>query len=183
MRRRSRKVVLIGLPGVGKSDLGLALARALHFPFFDSDHTPGAARQHQMSTALRSTGSEQDSDQWTADHDWLTRLAATSGPCVIAAPWTAVGAVSDGSVGDCTVLLLTSSIETLMRRLAADGCDDETLESLRTTWSQLVQHVEQLAQRADAVIETDHRQVETLVSHVVELLAHLGSQSSTASTR
>ena len=44
------KVVLVGLPGAGKTTFGKQLARELNFPFFDSDGL--IEQKHQMKIPM-----------------------------------------------------------------------------------------------------------------------------------
>lgn len=76
LRGLTQNVVLIGMPGAGKTSCGRALARRLARPFADVDDTIRAEQGHSAAEIIREDGE----DAFRAiEHDVTARLGARSG--------------------------------------------------------------------------------------------------------
>lgn len=112
-------IVLVGLPGVGKSTVGRRLARRLGLPFVDSDEEIERAAIHTIPEIFDRFGEASFRD---GERRVLRRLIE-SGPGVIA---TGGGAFMDAEtraliLERCLAVWLEADIETLAARVARRG--------------------------------------------------------------
>ena len=159
MRRFQQPIVLIGLPGAGKSTVGFALARRLNRPFYDIDHSAQSSDDHRFVEA--------ESDPATAEGEWLERISWTSEPSVITAPWSQARSVVERGTSDRLVVFLDAGAETLSRRLSDDGVEDGVVDELQAALSRDADLLHQLAATATVAVTTDGRPVDDIVDEIV----------------
>lgn len=105
-------VVLVGLPGVGKSTIGLRLARELRRPFLDSDTALGLDTGHGVRT---------DAVHDEAECAWFARVAGSAQPAVIVAPAVILSIGVDEPLRQrLWMVFLDAPLATIATRLAQD---------------------------------------------------------------
>jgi shikimate kinase len=114
------RVVLVGLPGVGKSTVGRALAAHLEVPFVDVDDLIAVAAGRSAAAVLREQGEVALRE---AEARALDDALGRPGPLVLATGGGAVEAASSRALlaGASLVVLLEAPPDTLLERL--DGGD------------------------------------------------------------
>lgn len=107
-----RTIVVMGVTGVGKSTVGLALARALGYAFFDADELHSAANIEKMrrGEAL----SDDDRAPWL--EALRARIASSSQPLVVAC--SALRASYRQALGDVAFVLLDAPDDVIAHRLS-----------------------------------------------------------------
>jgi shikimate kinase len=112
-------IVLVGMPGGGKSTVGRHLARQLKRPFFDSDHEIESRLGEPIRRFFELNGEEAFRD---VEQEVIAALTREQGNCVLATGGGAVlrEANREALRRDATVLYLRSTPEELMRRLRHD---------------------------------------------------------------
>lgn len=111
--RAKRHIALIGLPGVGKSTVGMLVARLIGRPFFDSDTALGLAPAHRV---------ERDATLDAAERTWFERVAGSRQAAVIAAPAAVLTTGIDESLSSgLWIVWLDASPGVLAARLRRDG--------------------------------------------------------------
>ncbi|WP_029462680.1 shikimate kinase [Serpentinimonas barnesii] len=162
-------IILIGLPGSGKSTVGRLLARRLQLPFVDSD----SAIEQRLGCSIREfferEGEARFRDEEQALIDELTQAA----PCVLS---TGGGAVLRPANRQCLrergrVFYLRSSPEEVFRRVQHDRSRPllqvaDPLQKLRELY----------AQRDPLYRETAHHVVETGRPSVASLVNWIAAQ-------
>jgi len=162
-------IILIGLPGSGKSTVGRLLARRLQLPFVDSD----SAIEQRLGCSIREfferEGEARFRDEEQALIDELTQAA----PCVLS---TGGGAVLRPANRQCLrergqVFYLRSSPEEVFRRVQHDRSRPllqvaDPLQKLRDLY----------AQRDPLYRETAHHVVETGRPSVASLVNWIAAQ-------
>jgi len=136
------RVALVGLPGVGKSTIGAALAKALGATFVDVDDLVAAAEGASPASLLRSVG---EGAFRVAEARALSAALAVPGDVVVATGGGAVESADSRAqlAGFGTVVHLVAPAATLLARL--DGGDRplvaepsierlEALEARRGPW-------------------------------------------------
>jgi len=167
-----RHVVLIGLPGAGKSAAGRLAARALGCPFCDLDDRIVADTGMTIAELFERLGEPafRDAERSALDH------ALAEPPQLIAAGggWAAQPGNLERSRDRAVTVYLRCDPETAARRLA--GTEDRPLLA-----GDLAGRVRLLAaarapfyQRADATVETDDRTVHEVATAVVTLARSVG---------
>lgn len=118
-----RHVVLIGLPGVDISKIGLGLARELRRPFLNGDN----AQDLQTDDRQR-----HDAVLAAAECAWFERVAATTLPAVIAPPPTVLAGGVDGALWErlWVVFLDASPVSKLSESDRGPGGDHERARRL-----------------------------------------------------
>jgi shikimate kinase/shikimate kinase/3-dehydroquinate synthase len=108
-----RHIALIGLPGAGKSTVGLMVARLICRPFFDSDTALGLPPAHRVA---------RDATHDAAERAWFERVAGARQPAVIAAPAALLTSEIDDTWAHALwVVWLDVSPSTLAGRLRHDA--------------------------------------------------------------
>jgi len=111
--RARRHIALIGLPGVGKSTVGLLVARLICRPFFDSDTALGLAPTHRVA---------RDATLDAAERAWFERVAASRQPGVIAAPTALLTTGVDDTVSNALwIVWLDVSTSVLDSRIGSES--------------------------------------------------------------
>lgn len=169
-----RSVILVGLPGSGKTTVGRQLARRLQLPFVDSDHLIEQRVRCSIRDFFESEGEESFRDVEQSVIDELTQ----SGPCVLSTGGGAViRAANRGHMHQRgKVVYLNSSPDELLRRLRHDssrpllqvGNPLARLRDLYAVRDPLYR------QTAHFVIETGRPSVATLVNMIVMQLELAG---------
>lgn len=164
----SRHVVLIGLPGSGKSTVGKLVADALGAPFVDIDVivTRKEGRPIAMIFAERGEAAFREIER-------VEMEAALAGPPSIIAPgggWAA----QDGALASVQqrgfVVYLKSRPDTAATRAAPQGNRPTLMgEDPALQMRQLLRDREPFYLKADATVETDRKAAAKVVEEIVRL--------------
>ena len=113
------KIILIGLPGSGKTSAGRAVARHFSWPFVDSDEALVSALGMSIKEYFAAHGEEAFRDQETAV---LKRLVSQTGPFVLSTGGGAILRAENRQLltSAGTVLYLQAEPEAIYRRLRHD---------------------------------------------------------------
>ena len=113
----TRRIVIMGVSGCGKSTVGAGLAEALHIPYRDGDDLHPAANVEKMRAGIPLT----DDDRWP----WLDRVAATlhaEAPVIVgcsALRRAYRDRIRAGAGGPVQFIHLTGSRDVIAARMAA----------------------------------------------------------------
>lgn len=169
-----RSLVLVGLPGSGKSTVGRSLARRLNLPFHDSDH----AIEQRIGCSIREFFDRQGEAAFRdIEQDVVAQLAG-QGDCVLATGGGAVlreaNRTALRSAGH--VLYLRSGPDELFRRLRHDT--QRPLLQVADPQARLRQLFAErdplYRQTAHFIIETGRPSVPTLVNMILMQLELAG---------
>jgi shikimate kinase len=171
----SRPVVLVGLPGSGKSTVGRSLARRLRLSFVDSDQVI----EQRIGCSIREFFEREGEARFRDEEQQALADIAAGPPCVLA---TGGGAVLRQANRDILrnaghVVYLRSTPEELWRRLSRD-----TKRPLLQVSDPLAKLRELFAQRdplyreiAGFVVDTGRPSVPTVVNSVLTQLGSAGA--------
>mgnify|MGYP003575850566 FL=1 len=169
-----QSLVLVGLPGSGKSTVGRSLARRLNLPFSDSDH----AIEQRLGCSIREFFAREGEARFRdIEQEVLAELAAAE-PRVLATGGGAVLREANRAVlrGAGHVLYLRSTPEELFRRLRHDT--QRPLLQVSDPQARLRQMYEErdpfYRETAHFVIETGRPSVPTLVNMILMQLELAG---------
>lgn len=167
-------LILVGLPGSGKSTVGRSLARRLGLPFNDSDHVI----EQRIGCSIRSFFDREGETAFRDIEQSVLRELADAGQGVLA---TGGGAVLRQANRDALraagqVIYLRSTPDEVFRRLRHDANRpllqvDDPLERLRTLQAE---RDPLYRQTAHFVIETGRPSVPTLVNMILMQLELAG---------
>lgn len=170
-------IILVGMPGAGKSTIGRSAARRLEMPFFDSDKELIARTGVSVATIFEIEG---EAGFRARESALLAELAEKDG-AVIATGGGAILAPANRTLfrEHGTVIYLCASIEDLLRRTQRDvnrpllrtGNPRATLQALFDVRDPLYREC------AHLVVDTGTQSVSRLVS---DLLRRLGRSTSAA---
>jgi shikimate kinase len=163
-----RHVVLIGLPGSGKSAVGKLVAEALQGPCHDIDAivTRKEGRPIQMIFAERGEDAFRQLERQEMD-------GALAGPASVIVPgggWAAQPGALESVQGRALLVYLKTRPDTATARAAPQGNrpalmgEDPTLQM-----RQLLREREPFYLKADAQVETDRKTAAKVADEVVEL--------------
>ena len=171
-----RPIILIGLPGAGKSTVGARVASELGGTFVDVD----AFIEEKTGRTVRAIFREDGEGAFRDLERKAVAEALESGstrPAVVApgGGWAAQPGVLEAVDGLALVVHLVVSPDEAADRLAQTGdrpllLGGPMVDRLRTLMSERSGNYA----RAAVVVETDHRSVEAVVREVVELARKLG---------
>jgi shikimate kinase len=163
-------IVLIGMPGAGKSTVGVLLAKRLRFAFIDTDIIIQVREGRSLQELIRAHGAE---EFCRIEENHILSLAVDShviapGGSVVYRPQAMAHLKAHG-----TVIYLDIAVERLKRRL--DDVDargvvigpGQTIESLYAERRPLYLHY------ADAVVETDGLTPDQVVGRVLDALRRI----------
>lgn len=168
-QRMRRPIVMIGLMGAGKTRIGMALAKALEIPFYDSDHEIEDAAGMDIPTIFERFGETYFRD---GERRVLQRLL-DQGLCVVA---TGGGAVMNAQTAEIiwtrsVCVWLRADLATLVKRtsrtdhrpLLKQGDPGEILGNL-------IEARYPTYEKADIVVDSFDGPVNELVDDVLEKL-------------
>lgn len=159
-----KNVVLIGMPGAGKSTVGVLLAKALSFDFIDTD----LIIQKEQKKKLFEIINEQGIDEFLKiENDVLKRISAEH--TVIATGGSAIfGKEAMKHLGEIgTIVYLKLSCDEIVRRvnnIKTRGIAMSKGKSLQDVYNERVSYYERYA---DIVIEADDHTIEETVESVL----------------
>lgn len=167
----SKTMVIVGMPGSGKSSVGLRLAAKLGLPFFDSDSEIAATSGMSARQIIESFGEDEFRK---VEKQTILRLLEEN-PCIIA---TGGGAfiieetrtfVKEKAIS----IWLRVDVDELFRRVSRNnnrpllkGDDEERRKKLEL----LLAEREKFYSEADIAVDSDSRPVEETVSRVLKAL-------------
>lgn len=159
-----KNLVLIGMPGAGKSTVGVLAAKALALPFVDVDVALQAREGRRLSALLEIHGHAAFcalEGRFVLEQDWHGMVIATGGSLVYSA------AAMDQLAATGFVVYLQASLETLAARLGdldARGVvrrPGQTLAELHAERHPLYQRY------AEATVACDGKTADTVVNETV----------------
>lgn len=162
-------VVLVGVPGAGKSAVGARVAEALGLPLVEVD----ALVEADLGAPAAEVFAAGESDYRAVEE--AHALAALAGPGVVVLTSGAVEAAPvRAALAGLPVVWLRTSVATLTRRLGMNSLGMATLVAIRTRMaSMLEERARWYASVATAVVDTDRLEVAAVAAAV---LTELGAQ-------
>ena len=166
-----RNVVLIGMPGCGKSTCGVLAAKALCKDFVDTDLVIQQREKKSLQTIINEEGNDRFA---AAEESALLSLDAEN--AVIATGGSAVYSRRgmEHLKANATLLYLRISFDTMMNRIknmSSRGIllrDGETIEAMYEERGALYEAY------ADRIIDCDGREIEDTVSEIVRIVLGQG---------
>ncbi len=166
-------LVLVGLPGVGKTTIGRAAARALGRPFLDFD----IEIERREGMPLRELFRDKGEDHFRALEHALTSEVSTTGGMVLSpgGGWITQPASVELLRKAGRIIYLRASPEAVARRLRRVEtrpllAGRDPLVALRELYAKR----RALYEGADAVLDTERLSRHELIARVVELGSHQG---------
>ena len=175
----SRSIVLVGMPGCGKSAIGRRLAPRLELPFVDADEEIERAAGKTITEIFADHGEAYFRD---GERRVITRLLA-SGPQVLATGGGAVMAqeTRDNIRKDGISVWVKAELPVLVRRVAKrntrplfEGRDPEVV------MRELMAERDPIFAASDVVVESRDVQHDVIVAEIIEALAARTSVTRTA---
>ena len=162
-----RNVVLIGMPGCGKSTLGVLLAKAMMMDFIDTDlllQKQGGKPLQQMVDELGTEGFSEAEEQCICSLDVQNTVIATGGS--VALEERAMAHLKENSV-ILFVKLSYESIEQRLKNISTRGIAMKKGQTLRDLYDlrQPFYH-----KWADLTVESDHQEIEESVERLMQAL-------------
>jgi shikimate kinase len=169
-----RHIVLVGLPGSGKSTVGKAVAAALHRAFLDFDKEIERREGSDISTIF----AEKGEPYFREKERELTSQLATSGGLVLSpgGGWMANGDSLSLLRHRARVIYLMVKPETALKRMGASRTSrpilvrPDPLGELR----RLLTERGTVYERADHVIDTERMSAQQVIDKVVALATSMG---------
>ena len=162
-----RNVVLIGMPGCGKSTLGVLLAKAMTMDFIDTDlllQKQGGKPLQQMVDELGTEGFSEAEEQCICSLDVQNTVIATGGS--VAMEEKAMEHLRQNGV----VAFVKLSYETIEKRL-----NNISTRGIAMKKGQTLRDLYDLRQPfyhkwADLTVESDHQEIEESVERLMQAL-------------
>lgn len=167
---RVRALVLVGLPGSGKSGVGSLLARRLGWGFVDVDTSVEADTGRTIPELFRERGE--------AAFRRLERratAAALRGDPVVVAPgggWAAAPGALDTLPPDALAVWLRTRPDTAYDRLAGAGGRPLLEHDPRSVLERLARERAPFYERAELVVDTDERTQEAVAEEIIAALSN-----------
>lgn len=160
-------IVLIGMPGVGKSTSGVILAKVMGYEFIDSDLLIQKREHKKLAQIIEERGVE---GFWQVENEVNSAIEVEG--AVIATGGSAIyGKEAMEHLHEIgTVVYLHASYRTLERRLRNLKSRGVTLREGQTLKDLYEERVPLYQKYADFVVEQDHLDIEGTVKNVLEQL-------------
>lgn len=168
-----RHIILVGLPGAGKSTVGRLVAEALGAPFVDPDEAIVQAQGISIAELFARRG---EAAFRALERDAV--LGALAGPPAVIAPgggWAAQDGALDAASGQCLVVHLATEPAVAAGRLEAGGgrpllAGPDPQQRMEQLWA--ARH--SFYSRAHAAVTTDGRTPADVATEVVQLARSQG---------
>ena len=166
---RPAHLVLVGLPGVGKTTVGRAVAARLGRPFLDFD----AELERLTVRTVPELFAERGEEAFRALERALTAELARGAPMVLApgGGWVTNAGVVALLRPPARIIYLAAEPATALRRMGAERATRPLLRGTDplATLRELLGAREVLYRMADAVVETDLLEIQEVIERVVAL--------------
>ena len=163
-----KNVVLIGMPGSGKSTSGVLAAKALCMDFVDTDLVIQQNEKMPLQAIINTKGNESFAaaeESAVCGLNVQNAVIATGGSVVYSQK--AMAHLKENAV----VLYLRISFETMMKRIADMHSRGILLKDGETVRAMYDERISLYEKYADAILDCDGKAVETTVSEIVATLA------------
>lgn len=167
-----KNIVLIGMPGAGKSTVGLLLAKALNRPFIDTDLLIQKQENHYLQELINTRGMNEFLDieeKVILGLDAENTVIATGGSAVYSEP--AVRHLKSNGI----VVFLNSQMYQLERRLKNVRTRGIAMKSGQTLYNLYLERLPLYRKYADLEIDCSKKHIETIVSDIKDGLLKLGN--------
>ena len=163
-----KNVVLIGMPGSGKSTSGVLAAKALCMDFVDTDLVIQQNEKMPLQAIINTKGNESFAaaeESAVCGLNVQNAVIATGGSVVYSQK--AMAHLKENAV----VLYLRISFETMMKRIADMHSRGILLKDGETVRAMYDERISLYEKYADMILDCDGKDVETTVSEIVATLA------------
>ena len=163
-----KNVVLIGMPGSGKSTSGVLAAKALCMDFVDTDLVIQQNEKMSLQAIINTKGNESFAaaeESAVCGLNVRNAVIATGGSVVYSKK--AMAHLKENAV----VLYLRISFETMMKRIADMHSRGILLKDGETVRAMYDERISLYEKYADKILDCDGKDVETTVSEIVATLA------------
>ena len=163
-----KNVVLIGMPGSGKSTSGVLAAKALCMDFVDTDLVIQQNEKMPLQAIINTKGNESFAaaeESAVCGLNVRNAVIATGGSVVYSQK--AMAHLKENAV----VLYLRISFETMMKRIADMHSRGILLKDGETVRAMYDERISLYEKYADMILDCDGKDVETTVSEIVATLA------------
>ena len=163
-----KNVVLIGMPGSGKSTSGVLAAKALCMDFVDTDLVIQQNEKMPLQAIINTKGNESFAaaeESAVCGLNVRNAVIATGGSVVYSQK--AMAHLKENAV----VLYLRISFETMMKRIADMHSRGILLKDGETVRAMYDERISLYEKYADMILDCDGKDVETTVSEILATLA------------
>lgn len=160
-------IVLIGMPGVGKSTIGVILAKVLGYQFLDAD----LLIQQQEKMLLKDIITERGTDGFIEVENRVNAGIHTENTVIATGGSVVYGKEAMQHLKEIgTVVYLKVSYETIQKRLADIKGRGVVLKDNQTLWNLYEERTPLYEGYADVTVTEEHLNVEQTVEKLVEAL-------------